>query len=195
MRKFAGLALAAALLGAGMTVSAAPAMAQADAPAMGATLTRANYDGGYFVQGSGAAWTEYQGTRPVYHFREIARDDDGVTLLDSSRDTRIKFDLPRQMILVSWASGTPFQDLYPMTSAVHRADGRGAAPVPVGRPAPGYVDYGLQENFKIEAGPITTQAEAGRKCPALANRLGGSWNQGWERRDGVKSVCVIRFER
>ncbi|NML06458.1 hypothetical protein [Sphingomonas sp. G-3-2-10] len=56
-------------------------------------------------------------------------------------------------------------------------------------------DYAAQEAFKIEAGPITSPSEAGISCPALANRLGGEWRNGWERRDGRNSVCVIHFRR
>src|ERR1700761_5131381 len=124
MRSFHGLAVA-ALLSIGAVGAAVPAFAQDEAPAPGTgmTLTRADYESGYFVQGQGGAWTEYQGARVMYHFREIGRTADAVTLLDASRDARVELNLATQMIRVSWSSGTPFQDLYPMTAARHRADG------------------------------------------------------------------------
>lgn len=197
MRNF-GLMVAASFLTLGAVGIAAPAMAQ-EATASGMTLARADYDGGYFAQGQGGAWTEYQGSRVMYHFREIARDANSVTLLDASRDTRIQFDLARQMIRVSWSKGSPFEDLYPLTDATARPGN----PVPLPSqlhpvPAPGAaaaLDYDSQVLFKVDAGPITSDAQAAAKCPALAMRVHGVWSQGWERRDGVHSVCVLSFAR
>ncbi len=198
MRKIC-LMVAASFLTLGAAGAAAPAMAQADVPASGMTLTRADYDGGYFTQGQNGAWTEFQGTRVMYHFREIGRDANSVTLLDASRDTRIQFDLPRQIIRVSWSKGSPFEDLYPLTTA--RASAAAAVPPPSQlRPvhasgAATALGYDSQTLFKVEAGPIASDADAGAKCPALAMRVHGAWTQGWERRDGMHSVCVLEFAR
>jgi hypothetical protein len=181
--------------------AAAPAMAQ-EAPGSGMTLTRADYDGGNFRQGAGTAWTEYQGTRVMYRFREISRDANAVVLLDSSRDTRIELNLVRQMIRVSWSHNSPFEDLYPIVATAHSAGGEGARPVNIVRPDPAAVtdgpapnDYSTQENFKVEAGPIASDGQANARCPGLAYRVHGSWTGGWERRDGMHSVCVVRFAR
>lgn len=175
-----------------------------DGLTIGTTLRRVTFADGYFQQsGSGADWTEYNARgAPVYYFRERSRSPEAVTLFDASRNTGLEFDMRRQMVRISW-SGAPYEDLYPIVSTRHQADGgRGNVPPPdqlrpVSLP-PGSlpaVDYAAQEAFKIEAGPITSQSEAGVACPALANRLGGEWRNGWERRDGRNSICVIHFRR
>lgn len=161
-------------------------------------VRRVDFRDGWFEASSGGRWTEYRRDGSVaYRFVVRSSGIDTITLFDQSRGTAVEFNLSRRMILISF-NGAPFEDLYPITT-VTPPNGPATQPRPTGpiqpppvRLSPGAL-YATQSQFKIEAGPITSQAEANLKCPALAQRVHGAWLQGWERRDGVNSVCVIAF--
>lgn len=157
---------------------------------------RVDFRDGYFMPtGGDGRWAEYRRDGSVaYRFVLRHSDSETITLFDESRGTAVQFNLPRQMILISF-SGAPFEDLYPITGTTTARPASVPPPSelrPVNLPGASYIG---QSNFKIEAGPITSQAEANAKCSALAARVRGQWTQGWERRDGVNSVCVIAFPR
>ncbi|MES2444275.1 MAG: mannan-binding lectin [Pseudomonadota bacterium] len=174
-----------------------------DTVTSGLTLRRVSHADGYFEQSGGdSAWTEYGANgRATYHFREQSRDQNAVRLLDSSRNTRVEFDLGRRIIRISWG-GAPFEDLYPIVATQHTGGTAGGRPVnlpppaqlpPVSLPPAPRPEYGAQDAFNVEAGPITSQRDAEAKCPALGYRIDGDWTGGWQRRDGRLSVCEFRF--
>jgi hypothetical protein len=167
------------------------------------TVKRVNYRDGYFQAIGEGRWTEYRNDGSVA-FRFIMRSigNDVISLFDDSRNTGVDLDLNRRMIQISF-NGARFEDLYPITAVTPARTGGAAIVPPPQQLRPVYVppaavatvSYDSQTLFKIEAGPITSQAEANAKCPALATRAHGIWTQGWERRDGVNSVCVLGFGR
>jgi len=108
--------------------------------------------------------------------------------------------MPRRIVRISF-NGAPFEDLYPITAT--QSDGGGSATPPrPNLPPPNQIppvnlprgDYSRQPTFFVEAGPLTSQREAEMNCPALGERIGGAWTQGWQRRDGRLSVCEFRFD-
>jgi hypothetical protein len=48
----------------------------------------------------------------------------------------------------------------------------------------------------VEAGPIWSQSDAGKKCPEIATKNGGTWNGQWRTTvPGRMSVCEVRVSR
>lgn len=166
------------------------------------TVRRVDFRDGYFQsEGGEGRWVEHRADGSIaYRFVFRGAGGDVIHLFDPSRNTGVDFNLARRMILISF-NGAPFEDLYPITATTPAMAGRPAAlpqpqqlqPVAISPGAVATVNYASQTLFKIEAGPITSQAEANAKCAALAARVHGVWTQGWERRDGVNSVCVLGF--
>lgn len=163
-------------------------------------VRRVDFRDGYFQAERGGGWTEYRSDGSVaFRFEMRMTSEDAITLFDASRGTGVELNLTRRMIRISF-NGSPYEDLYPITAITPPVGGTASTPprptgpiqTPPVRLSPGAI-YATQTLFKIEAGPITSQGEANAKCPALAARVRGSWTQGWERRDGVNSVCVIAF--
>jgi hypothetical protein len=186
-----------------ITSAQAPRAVSMSATPFAFTVRRVDFRDGYFqAEGGEGRWVEHRADGSVaYRFVLRGIGNEVIHLFDDSRNTGVDLDLNRRMILVSF-SGAPFEDLYPITATTPSGGGRAAVPPPrqlqpvrIAPAAVATVNYDSQTLFKIEAGPITSQAEANAKCPALADRVHGVWTQGWERRDGVNSVCVLGFGR
>lgn len=145
----------------------------------GRNVARVNFAQGYFEQGTGGSWIEYDSAgRPAFRFDEQNRDDWSVFLVDRSRDIRIQIDLHRRIIGFAPA-GRPFGDLYPITASFDRAGGS------VG---------GQPGERAVNAGPIWNQADAETKCRRLARDNGAEWTGAWwTTQSGRMSVCQLRF--
>jgi hypothetical protein len=49
---------------------------------------------------------------------------------------------------------------------------------------------------EVEAGPIWSQSDAGKKCPEIAEKSGGTWTGKWRTTvPGRMSVCEVRVAR
>ena len=192
-------------------------MASAQVRTDGRNLSAVMVDAGpnaQFVQQSGNRWAELDTNgRPVSFYRERARDEWSVYLVDPSRGIEIQLDVFRRKVTIAEA-GRPRRDLYNITrftstgSTYPREDVRD-------RDArdrdSGWRDGGSRdardgggrgrderggETRPIEAGPIWSQRDAENKCRAKADEMRGEWTGGWWTTvPGRMSVCEIRFSR
>lgn len=191
---------------------AAPA-AHAQVQTTGRNVTAVMVDAGpnaQYVKQGPDRWAELDTRgRPLFYFRERARDDWSVYLVDPSRGIEIQLDLHRRKVTIAERGG-PRRDLYNIVRFTHngsdydvrgsdrrddwRDDGRD------GRPGGGDVrdrDVRDRDDVRtIEVGPIWNQRDAEMKCRTKALELRGEWTGQWRTTvQGRMSVCEIRFER
>lgn len=188
---------------------AAPA-AEAQVQTTGRNVTAVTVDAGpgvQYVKQGPDRWVELDARgRPTFYFRERARDDWSVYLVDASRGIEIQIDLHRRKVTIAERGG-PRRDLYNIIRFTHNGsnyDVRG----PDGR-GPDWRDDGPRggdvrdrdvrdrdEVRNVEVGPIWNQRDAEMKCRGKAMELRGEWTgQWWTTVQGRMSVCEIRFER
>jgi len=187
-------------------VIAAPAFAQA--PVTGLNVRTAIHAQGSYRQGDGRNWGEYDlKGQKTFSFVEEARDEWSVYLFDPARNVRVQIDLYRKKIRYA-ANGAPYTDLYDVVGATAGIAAPPSATLPPVRgeavpSGPSWTSsppaYGVSNGgsaYGVEAGTLSTQADATARCPTLARAVGGIWTGQW--RSGVggyPGVCRIKFQR
>jgi hypothetical protein len=208
-----GVALGALMLApAGMLV-APGAMAQVQTT--GRNVTAVTVDAGpgaQFVKQGPDRWAELDARgRPVFYYRERARDAWSVYLVDTRRGIELQLDLHRRKVTIT-DRGRPRRDLYAIIRVTHNGsnyDVRDRDPRDVrdrdsrdvrdrdwrdrdGRDR--WDDRG--DSRSVEVGPLWNQRDAETKCRAKAAELRGEWTGQWHTTvPGRMSVCEIRVGR
>lgn len=205
------------LVGGALLLAAVPAslaampVAQAQTQTNGRNLSAVMVDAGpnvEYIRQGGGQWieTDSQG-RTKFRFRERARDEWSVYLVDDSRGIELQLDIHRRKVTYSERGG-PRRDLYNIIRFTHNGanyppeDARGGGGYDrddrdggYGRDDRdgGYGRRGGGGTRDVEVGPIWNQRDAENKCRAKADELRGEWTGQWRTTvQGRMSVCEIR---
>ncbi|MDF7777105.1 mannan-binding lectin [Sphingomonas sp. AOB5] len=184
-----------------LVAPAAHVQAQTTGRNVTAVMVDAGPNGQYVKQGRDT-WAELDTRgRPIFQFRERARDDWSVYLVDEGRGVEIQLDIHRRKVTISNRGG-PRRDLYNIIRFTHFGTTYPPTPVSpaVTRPPVDVRDRDVrdvrdrEDRRPVEVGPIWNQRDAETKCRDKARELRGEWTGGWwTTQPGRMSVCEIEF--